>query len=142
MDVYGLGNNMKQDEKRFETSFSEAAHYFGCRYYKVPDPIIKTGDKVVEHKRPFDGVLVTPHSIICVELKIAGGKLKTHQKENLGVINGIHKGGMIILRKFVSITGNKNNAKVTSWYRVDGVDCKFNSLEELFLRYLCKKSNT
>lgn len=83
-----------------------------CAYFKIPDPIV-TAQKIkdrknymmVEEKRPFDGILVTPVGNFCIECKFNYHPLSTHQKDNLALIDSINDTGYV-LRKIEKIAPN------------------------------------
>ena len=84
-------------ESQFEKDLEYSAPIYGCQYWKIPDVIPLRG-KITAHKRPFDGVMVTPNGNLCVECKIGYIKLKTHQIRSQQITNTINK-SFVVLRK-------------------------------------------
>lgn len=85
-------------EKQFEDNLRFFAKRGGCRYTKIPDAIIKRGQKqITEHKRPCDGILSTPTKNIMVELKVGSNSLSGHQWKYLSDICKLN-GDALVLR--------------------------------------------
>ena len=96
-------------EEQFEKNLTDYAPLFNCEYIKIPDPIKAKGNMIrkgkgytmIAHKRPFDGILVTPSFNWCIECKYNYNPLKTHQKEYKGKVERVNE-GYLILRKIVN----------------------------------------
>ena len=93
-------------ESMFESNLKQLAPMFDCYYSKIPDPIVKTGQKVLAHRRDFDAVLVTKGKTYCVECKIDYNSLSDHQKASQKIVNGLN-GSFIVLRKIFLKNGIK-----------------------------------
>ena len=92
---------MKQEAK-FEKQIAGIAGLYGSAYFKIPDTRMlnaKNRWKNREAKRPFDGILVTPHKNICIEVKYQYNQLEPHQKINEQIINDINNKSFFVVRK-------------------------------------------
>jgi hypothetical protein len=101
-----MGKNVSH-EKYFEKEFSYYCPGIGCLYVKIPDAIM-TGDRLAmmqlrgrsdEQKKPFDGIMVTPHGNLCLEFKYAYGKLRPHQMAWMEEINRINGSFFVLLKR-------------------------------------------
>lgn len=95
------------NEKFFENEFFNMALLIKCFYSKIPDAIAsknnifekEDGTKYMnEHKRPYDGDLITSNFNYAIELKYNNGTLKEHQYKNGKIIHEIN-GGFFVVRK-------------------------------------------
>ena len=92
-------------EKAFEQLFALTANRSGCLWIKIPDAI-KTSDSLIvkrtgkitmrEHKRPADGILITPNGCLLIELKSQYGQPKDHQVTCCDRVNAITHGYLFI----------------------------------------------
>lgn len=94
-------------EHSFEKELEFVASLSGFSYIKIPDWIAtrerietlqRTG-RSNEKQKPFDGILVTPKAIYCVECKYGKNKLSYHQSRWQEVVNSIKPDGFLVIRK-------------------------------------------
>ena len=86
-------------ERDFEAELTRIASLYGCLYIKIPDFINAPINKIIAHKRPFDGVIITPLQNFCIECKINYGKQKEHQKLIGDKINSVNRSYFIVRKK-------------------------------------------
>ena len=117
-----------REESAFEKEFAFIANRFDMLYFKIPDPIYSK-DKIEtmrnkgrsdEHKRPFDGVLITKGQNYCIEFKVGYKALSPHQIHNERKINQINISFLVI-------------RKLPKDYRVDwfGKQHKFDTIIDM-----------
>ena len=95
-----------RNEAHFEKHFKEVAPFYGCAYFKIPDPIpfFKSSGRrgtPLAHRRPFDGMLATPMKNFAIELKFQYNGLEDHQKESLCRIREMN--GMAYVVRYVNL---------------------------------------
>ena len=92
-------------ETEFEKSLIHIAPLYGCLYIKIPDFINAPVNKIIAHKRPFDGIICTPNQNYCIECKINYGKQKEHQVETEKKINSINNSYYLLRKKIYAKNG-------------------------------------
>jgi len=83
-------------ESDFAHQLGDTASLLDCRYISIPDLIPHKGKIPVAHKRPFDGILITPSANLAIELKIDYRPLKPHQREYLEYISQVNSLAFVI----------------------------------------------
>ena len=91
-------------ERDFEAELTRIASLYGCLYIKIPDFINAPVNKIIAHKRPFDGVIITPLQNFCIECKINYGKQKDHQKLIGDKINAVNRSYFVVRKKIYAKT--------------------------------------
>ena len=112
-------------ESIFEKNIETVASLCGCYYIKIPD-VIPTKKYVPKaHKRPFDGIIITPDWNWLIECKIGYAKLKHHQKSWQDKINQTN-GKFLVLRKIDTKDGH--------YYRIESNfgTWKTNEIKDIF----------
>ena len=92
-------------ESEFESSLIHIAPLYGCLYIKIPDFINAPVNKIIAHKRPFDGIICTPQQNFCIECKINYGKQKEHQIETEKKINAVNNSYYLLRKKIYAKNG-------------------------------------
>lgn len=91
----------KTPEANFEQEIGILARKYKSMYIKLPDPqMLNKSNRQFnrEHKRAFDGVLITPSGNYCIELKMDNRKLTPHQADYEKLINMVN-GTFFVFRK-------------------------------------------
>lgn len=94
-------------EHHFERDLEFFCSINGVAYIKIPDWIatrerietLKLTGKSNEKQKPFDGVLVTPNAVYCVECKYGSNTLSEHQKHYRDLVDSRNPGSFLVLRK-------------------------------------------
>jgi len=86
-------------ERDFEAELTRISPLYNCLCIKIPDMIFKKGVKIIEHRRPFDLLLITPSQNFCLELKYDYGQLIEHQKISQDKINKINNSYYVVKKK-------------------------------------------
>ena len=86
-------------EAEFEAELTRISPLYNCLCIKIPDMIFKKGVKIIEHRRPFDLLLITPSQNFCLELKYDYGQLIEHQKISQDKINKINNSYYVVKKK-------------------------------------------
>lgn len=90
----------KTPEANFEQEIQILARKYKSMYIKIPDTkMLNKSNRQFnrEHKRPFDGLLITPKGNYCVEFKIDNRKLSPHQADYKKLINMVN-GSFFVFR--------------------------------------------
>ena len=95
-------------EAQFESTLARVASLLKCIYVKVPDMIAtkaRLSSGLPEHRKPFDGVLITPSCVFAVECKIGYAKQREHQIETERRINAVNHNAYFVLRRIEKAKG-------------------------------------
>ena len=96
----------KKTEHYFEQILEHMSPLFKCAYIKIPDAIYtkdivdarESGIKIRERRRPFDGVLITPTGVFCIEAKQGSNSLMPHQLVTYHHLMSVNKTSIYIVR--------------------------------------------
>lgn len=94
-------------EHKFEKELEYFCSISGVAYIKIPDWIatrerietLKRTGRSNEKQKPFDGVMITPKAVFCIECKYGKNTLSPHQKEYKGIADSINRNSFLVLRK-------------------------------------------